>query len=140
MQFEDLTTNSCNLALMWENTKVKIPFVFDVDSRIEGQMAEFLKSAEEIPHRTLFEASQYYLHNDKDLDTALEWIGMAMNKSENNTRYGLLKSKILFKAGKKDEALEVIDMAYKWAEDTNNQNYMGQTRLFKKQMLGKDQK
>jgi hypothetical protein len=131
LQFADLGTNSLNLQLSWEHTLVNIPIAVEVDEKIAAQMAEFLKTPETIPHRTYFEAAQYYLHNDRDLNEALAWIDEALVKSPENPRYGLLKSKIQDKNGDSVAALETVKLANTWAVKASNANYVEQTDLFR---------
>ena len=138
MQFADLGTNSLNLQLLWANTVVNIPFTVEVDEKIAAQMAEFLKTPEAIPHRTYFEAAQYYLHNNRDLNEALSWINAALEKSPENPRYGLLKAKIQAKAGNSVAAMETINLSYGWAVKANNANYTEQTDLFRKSLQEKN--
>lgn len=137
IQFSDIQSNQCHLQLAWENTVVMIPIEVEVDKKIEEQMAEFLTDPESIPHRTYFEAAQYYLHNDKDLKDALEWINAALVKSPENFRYGLLKSKIYNKSGDLQAAIETINMANAWATSAKNANYIEQTDLFRQSLMKK---
>ena len=81
-------------------------------------------------HASLFLAAEYYLHNSKDLAKADGWITSAMEKSPKNARYGLLRAKILAKAGKRDEALKVVAEANAWATEAKNANYIEQTKDF----------
>lgn len=134
-QFADLKSSSVNLQLSWEHTIVNIPVEVEVDAKVVGQMNEFLKTPENIPHRTYFEAAQYYLNNDKDLNDAIAFINAALEKSENNFRYGLLKSKIQFAQGKKSDALKTVEAAHAWAKKANNANYIEQTALYKTDIL-----
>lgn len=131
LQFADLGTNSLNLQLSWEHTLVNIPITVEVDEKIAAQMAAFLKAPETIPHRTYFEAAQYYLHNNRDLNEALAWIDEALVKSPENPRYGLLKSKIQDKNGASVAALETVKLANTWAVNASNANYVEQTDLFR---------
>ena len=96
-QFSEVKTNSVMLDIAWENTLISIPIEVEVDNKIESQMLNFMKTPEKIPHRTYFEAAQYYSNNGKDLKDALNFIDSALNKSSENFRYGLLKAKILAK-------------------------------------------
>jgi len=137
LQFADLGTNSLNLQLLWEQTLVNIPITVEVDQKIAAQMAKFLKSPETIPHRTYFEAAQYYLHNNRDLKEALIWIDAALVKSPENPRYGLLKAKIQAKSGDSGGALTTINKAHSWAVNSENNNYIEQTELFRKALLEK---
>ena len=126
----DITTNSAKLAIAWENTEVKFKMEFDVDSRINEQIAGLVASPAGMSHQNYFLAAEYYLHNDKDMAKADEWILTALEKSPKNSRYGLLRAKILHKAGKKNEALKVVAEANAWAKEAKNANYTEQTQLF----------
>ena len=129
-QFSEVKTNALKLDITWENTLISIPIEVEVDKKIESQMQVFMKNPEKIPHRTYFEAAQYYSNNGKDLKDALNFIDSALNKSSENFRYGLLKAKILAKMNNYKEALAVVEIANSWAKNKNNANYIEQTRLF----------
>ena len=137
IQFSNITVSSCDLQLLWANTFVNIPIKVEVDQKIQDQMEAYLKDPENIPHRTYFEAAQYYLHNDKDLSEALTWIDTALKKSAKNFRYGLLKAKIQDKSGDRESAIMTINQAHSWAVEANNANYIGQTELFRKALMAK---
>jgi hypothetical protein len=128
--FTDIATNSLMLALTWENTEVKFKIEFDVDSRINEQIAALTSSTAGMSHQNYFLAAEYNLHNNKDLAKADEWILKALEKSAKNSRYGLLRAKILAKAGKREEALKVIADANAWATEAKNANYIQQTQEF----------
>jgi len=129
-QFSEVKTDALKLDITWENTLISIPIEVEVDKKIESQMQVFMKNPEKIPHRTYFEAAQYYSNNGKDLKDALNFIDSALNKSSENFRYGLLKAKILAKMNNYKEALAVVEIANSWAKNKNNANYIEQTRLF----------
>jgi hypothetical protein len=128
--FGDIGTKSVNVIISWENTEVKFRIDFDVDSEVEKQIAALAAAPGGMSHQNLFLAAEYYLHNDKDLAKADAWIATAMEKSPKNSRYGLLRAKILAKAGKREQALAVIADANAWAREAKNSNYIGQTQLF----------
>lgn len=128
--FTDLTTSSCKVAISWENTEVKFRIDFDVDARVNEQIAAMIAAPAGMAHMNYFLAAEYNLHNDKDLNKADQWILTALEKSPKNARYGLLRAKILAKAGKRDEALKVVADANTWAKETNNANYIEQTQTF----------
>lgn len=130
IEFTDLTASSAKLALSWENTQVKFVIEFDVDARVNEQIAALTASPDGMSHQNYFLAAEYYFHNGKDLGRADSWIATAMEKSPKNARYGLLRARILAKAGKRDEALRVIEEANAWAREAKNANYVEQTQLF----------
>lgn len=128
--FGDITTNSLKVAVSWENTEIKFKIDFDVDGGADRQIAAMSASPTGMTHSAQFLAAEYYLHNNKDLNKADEWIRSAMEKSAKNSRYGLLRAKILAKAGKRDEALKVVAEANTWAKEAKNANYVEQTQQF----------
>jgi hypothetical protein len=130
IDFGEFTTSSCNLILSWEKTKIRFPIVFDVDARVNEQIAASMKAPGGMPHMSYFLAAEYNLHNGKDLSKADEWIITALEKSPKNPRYGLLRAKILDKAGKRADALKVVAEANGWAKESKNANYTEQTQLF----------
>ena len=136
-QFSQVKTNSLMLDITWENTLISIPIEVEVDKKIESQMLSFMKNPEKIPHRTYFEAAQYYSNNGKDLNEALGFINKALDKSPENFRYGLLKAKIQAKNNDVEGALITVKIANQWAKNKNNANYIGQTRLFWDSLLTK---
>ena len=130
IQFTDITTNSCQLELSWENTVVKFPIEVEVDAKIDAQMTEFLKTPDKVSHGIYFRAAEYYLHNGKDMNRAMEWIDAALTKSEKNFRYGLLKSKIYAAQGNSEMAISTVKTAHEWATAAKNSNYMEQTKVY----------
>ncbi len=130
IQFGDITTNSTKVAIAWENTEVKFGIEFDAHSQVDKQIATLTASPTGMTHQNQFLAAEYYLHNGRDLNKADEWIRSAIEKSPKNFRYGLLRAKILDKAGKRAEALKVIAEANAWATEAKNENYIQQTQLF----------
>jgi hypothetical protein len=128
--FGDIATSSFNVVLSWENTEVRFRIDLDVDAQVDKQIADLIASPTGMTHQNYFLAAEYYLHNNKDLSKADGWILTAMEKSAKNSRYGLLRAKILDKAGKRDEALKVIAEANAWATEAKNANYIEQTQVF----------
>lgn len=132
MQFTEIHTKGLSVELAWENTIIRFPIVVEVDKNIESQMTALLQQPDSISHRTYFRAAEYYLHNKKDLNQAHEWIDAALTKSDNNFRYGLLKSKIFASQGNLAAAITTVQQANKWATAAKNENYMEQTAVYLK--------
>jgi tetratricopeptide (TPR) repeat protein len=109
---------------------VQFPIEVEVDAKIEAQMAELMQTPDEVAHRTLFRAAEYYLHNQKDLKQSMAWIDLALEKSPENYRYGLLKAKIYAAQDQREQAIATVKEANAWATAAENQNYMEQTRVY----------
>lgn len=130
IQFANLRSDAVDVVLSWENTMVGFTIEFDVASQVDKQIAELLKDEATANPFSYFLAAEYYFHNDRDQDQAIEWITKGLEKSPKNPRFGLLHARILSKQGKKAEALKVIAEANAWARESNNANYTEQTQLF----------
>jgi hypothetical protein len=128
--FSDIMTSSFHIFVAWENTRIEFRVDLDVDAQVDRQIAELIAAPAGMSHQNYFLAAEYYLHNNKDLSKADGWIVTAMEKSPKNARYGLLRAKILAKAGKTDDALKVIADANAWATEAKNANYIEQTQVF----------
>ena len=132
IQFTDIHTKGCQIQLAWENTIVSFPIEMQVDEQIDAQIASLLEKPEEMGHFDYFRAAEYYLHNDKNLNQAHTWIDAALQKSEHNFRYGLLKSKIYTAQGQSEKAIQAVTIANEWATAAKNNNYIGQTDVYLK--------
>lgn len=130
IQFANIRTDAVDLVLSWENTEVPFTISFDVDAQVDRQIAELFANEETANEFNYFLAAEYYFHNDRDLDKAVEWIKTGLEKSPKNPRFGLLHARILDKQGKRAEALRVIQQANAWARESDNANYTEQTQLF----------
>lgn len=130
IQFTDITSQSCQVQLAWENTVVKFPIEVEVGTKIEAQMTELMKNPDQVSHQVYFRAAEYYLHNQQDLAQAMHWIDAALVKSPENFRYGLLKAKLYAAQGKHQMAISTVQSAHDWATTAKNANYMEQTSLY----------
>ncbi|HMQ05074.1 MAG TPA: DUF2911 domain-containing protein [Pyrinomonadaceae bacterium] len=130
ISFTDITSSSLSVELSWENTQLKFPIEFDVDARVAEQIIELEKAEGGMSPMNYFLAAEYNFHNGRDLSKADKWILTALEKSPKNSRFGLLRARILDKAGKRSEALKVIAEANAWAIEAKNANYIDQTQLF----------
>ena len=130
MQFTDIHTKGLSVELAWENLIVKFPITVEVDKQIATQMETLLQQPDSVSHRTYFRAAEYYLHNKKNLEQASSWIEVALDKSNKNFRYGLLKAKILAAQGNLETAIQTVQQANQWAKNAKNENYMEQTAVY----------
>jgi Protein of unknown function (DUF2911) len=112
MSFDDLKSNSCNLSMYWDKTYVAVPISVDVDSKVMKQ----IENAMEKDNRPYFTAAQYYYDNGKDLNKALAWVNKAIEPIPNDQPWvHTLKTRILVKLGKKEEARTAANNAIRVA-------------------------
>jgi hypothetical protein len=107
--FTDVTDNSVNVNLMWD--KLKVPFMVEVNTQ-----DLFLSNArKELSWGPTFQAAQYCLNSNINLEEALDWINASclINEVYWNTR---VKAQIQNKLGMKDEAIATMEKAISYGE------------------------
>lgn len=107
ISIDDITFNTCNITLKWENTKVTIPVVANNQERISKDIVK----AVETPSIPYYQAASYYYETNQNLDKALEYVTKAANERNDAFWMWNLKAKIAQKLGKKDVAIEAANKA-----------------------------
>lgn len=111
MGLSDITSTTANIELTWENTKVAISVVTEIDSKI----MKTIESTIVQDTRPFYQAASYYYENNKDLKQALEWTEKAIVANPKAYWVILLKAKIQLKLNDKKGAIatanQVIIMA-----------------------------
>jgi len=119
---DEVTTTGAHLGMMWENTYVAVPFGVPADAAV-------MKSIE----RTLagpgagdyYAAAVYYANEGKDINKAKEWMGKAMEMSENPAFWQLRQqSLILAKAGDKKGAITAAKKSLEASKAAKNDDYI----------------
>ena len=100
--FSDMTDNSTMVNLIWEKIKVS----FKVET--ETQDLTLSKARKMVDWNTPFQAAQYCLTNNVNLDEAIKWIEASTLLNENywNMR---IKARLLEKVGRKNEAVSIME-------------------------------
>jgi hypothetical protein len=119
LEFANLTDESADLQLKWDNTEVTIPITVEFDDVVMQQ----IKDAMTISTGTYYTAARYYLDHDKDMEQALEWINKAL---EGGDKYWYLRQKalILAKLERYEEAIEVAKASKTLAAQAKNNGYV----------------
>jgi Protein of unknown function (DUF2911) len=98
----NITANSANIEMMWENTYVTVPFTNDVDGKVMAQIKSKLDGPSQAEY---FAMSQYYFDNGKGNAEALDFVNKAVAKGE---RFWMLRHKSLVQAKMGDKAGAVV--------------------------------
>ncbi len=115
IMFNDLKSNSCMLGIMWDKTYVALPITTDVDTKVMKSIDNIMNK----DNKPYYGAASFYFDNDKDLNQALAWINKATEASPNAQPWvHTLKTRILAKMGKKEEALAAAKNAIRIANET----------------------
>lgn len=118
--FANLSSNSCDLQLLWENTFITLPITTDVDSKIMAQINDAM-TKDNHPYYT---AAFYYLENGKDLNKALEWFDKALAQDPTAFFVAYQKARCQAKLGKKQDAIATANKGIELAKQANNADYV----------------
>lgn len=121
MDFSNFTNSDATLYLAWENTKVAFTISTPALKMVEEQITNVL--VEGPSAGTYYSAARFYLENDKDLNTALEWINIAIEKRNDAFWYVYQKARILKALGKKDEAKATAEKSMEMAKANEDGDY-----------------
>jgi hypothetical protein len=118
--FANITGNSCDLQLIWDQTFVSFPIKAEIDSKIMAQIDEAINK----DNKPYFTAAMYYMDNGKDLNKSLEWFNKATDADPTAYYIFYQKAKCLSKLGKKQDAIAVSQKSIQLAKDAKNDDYV----------------
>lgn len=118
--FGDVTSNSCDLELLWDNVFVHVPITTDIDTRIMKQIDDAINK----DMRPYYAAAEYYLDNGKDLNKALEWFNKAVEQDPTAFYVVYQKARCLAKLGRKQEAIATAKKSIELSKQANNADYV----------------
>ena len=118
--FENVSSNSLELMIIWEKTAVSLPIKVDIDSKIMAQI-ESLMNTENKPY---FNAAMYYIDNNKDLNKAAGWLEKATAQTPNAYWIWYQKARCLALLGKKAEAMTTSIKSLELARAGKNPDYV----------------
>jgi hypothetical protein len=102
----DVTFTSTNIELTWENTRVAVSVVTEIDSKI----MKTIENTIVLDTRPFYQAASYYYENNKDLKQALEWAEKAIIANPKAYWVVLLKAKIQLKLNDKKGAITTANL------------------------------
>ena len=118
--FENVSSNSLELMIIWGKTAVSLPIKVDIDSKIMAQI-ESLMNTENKPY---FNAAMYYIDNNKDLNKAAGWLEKATAQTPNAYWIWYQKARCLALLGKKAEAMTTSIKSLELARAGKNPDYV----------------
>lgn len=120
MGISDMTSKSAVITLDWENTRVALNVVADIDAKIMKSIeASVINDS-----RPYFQAASYYYDNDKDLAKALEWVDKAMAQNPKAFWVVMLKARIQTKMKDSKGAIASAEQVIKMAKEAKNDDYV----------------
>lgn len=119
IDFNHLTTNSADIEIFWETSKVS----FGVETSVDEAVMRNIKNALNISAGSYFQAARYYFDTNRELPTALEWINKSISMEE---RYWVVRQKALIEAkmGDYKAALKTAKHALDLAKEAGSDDYV----------------
>lgn len=118
--FDNLRDTSASIVVLWENTKVSIPFTVDTKANSIANIEAAEKKGEDL-NSVYNNAANFYYSTMKDNTKALEYVNKSIALDE-NYRNLFLKARIISDT-KKDEAVILAKKAYELAKKTGSKGY-----------------
>jgi hypothetical protein len=118
--FGNVTANTIDLTMVWEQTAVSLPIKMEVDSKVMAQIDNAMNK----DNKPYFQSAMYYMETGKDLNKANAWFDKAIE--QNPTAFWIYynKANCLAKMGKKSEAIAVSNKSIELATAAKNDDYI----------------
>ncbi len=121
MNISNLRNNSADLEIVWEYTKIIVPFTTDTDGKV---MASIKSTMEGPDWRAYNSAASYYYEEKKDMNQALAWVDKAIEKGAGDKFWVLrLKANIQAALGRYKEAIATAEKSTELAKKEGNEDY-----------------
>lgn len=123
ISFDFMKSNSCMLGILWDKVWVPLEITTDVDSKVMKAIDNIMNK----DNKPYYSAASYYFDNNKDLNQALTWVNKAIEPIPNAQPWvHTLKTRILAKMGKKEEAKAAANNAIRVATETKFPEFVKQ--------------
>ena len=128
MQIANITTQTCELHIMWEKSSIVIPIKTDVKPKLKAQIEKALLTDK----KPYYQAAQYYNDYEMDFAKALTYSQKAVEERPNAYWIWLYQAKIQQKLGDKAGALESSKKSMEAAKKENADDYIRLNEEFQK--------
>ncbi len=123
IQFTDLTSNSANLQIMWENQKINIPVRTNADEQVMTSIQTVMNGPSS---RDYYLAARYYYENEKEIGQAVEWINKSVEMDGEKPKFWVVhvQAQILAKSGDKKGAMTAAEESMQLAKEAEYDEYV----------------
>ncbi|MBL4604690.1 MAG: DUF2911 domain-containing protein [Flavobacteriaceae bacterium] len=122
MSFDDLTSSSAVIGILWEKTYVGIQFEVPTDAAVLKSITSTLSGPSA---RDYYNAAVYYSQQDKDIKKAGEWMEKAMSMTEKPAFWQLRQQSLIYaKMGSKKKAIATAKKSLELSKVAKNADYV----------------
>lgn len=130
ISFNNITSNSCKLELMWDSVYINLPIVTDIDTKVMSQIKQVMDD----DNKPYFQAALYYIDNGKDLSQAVEWLDKAIAQNPDAYYMYYHKARALAKLGKKQDAIAASNKSIELSKAVKNDDYVALNEKLQKSL------
>ena len=120
--FDSITHNSACLNLIWERTKVSIPFHVDTHAQMELEIAKQIK--ENPTAQTYYEAARYLQEQNKDFKRALGYLNKALEIGGDTYYFHRVKSLVEAELGDYSAAIKSAKKSLEIASELEKDEFV----------------
>ena len=120
IQFENLSSTSCDLVLKWENTLVSFPISTSVDDKVLASIDRAMNEKDP-PY---FQSAYYYFSNGKDLNKAEIWAQKAVEADPDGYYIYYLLAQIQAAKGEKEKAIASANKSIEVSKQNHRDDYV----------------
>ena len=113
MDFGSFTSAGSELILSWEKTKVIIPIYTNAIEEVQKEYTALLEAGPDA--NTYYRGARFFLDNNLDMNLALKWIDLAIEKRPEAFWMSYQKARILGQLDQYNEAIKVAEKVIEMA-------------------------
>ena len=117
---DNLRNSSFDLVIEWEKSRVSVPVMMDTDTKV---MADIKAQMEGPSASTYYQSARYYYEEKKDMNMALAWVQMALDKGGEKFWIVRQKALILAELGRYKDAIATAERSTELAKAEGNGDY-----------------
>ncbi|MBC3758557.1 DUF2911 domain-containing protein [Hyunsoonleella sp. SJ7] len=123
MDIGQISNNGGQLELIWDKTYVGVPFTVPTDNVVLKSINNVMSGPSVNDY---YSAAVYYLQENKDMTTAMEWIDKAVEMTKEDPQFWILRQQSLIhaKAGDKKGAIAAAKSSLELAEKKGAKGYV----------------
>jgi tetratricopeptide (TPR) repeat protein len=122
MMFNDVTSDSVELGIMWDKTYVPVTINFGTDKAVTASIDQLMSGPSS---RDYYSAAVFYLESGKDIDKAKTWIDKAIESSDEPQFWVYRQKSLIYaKSGDKKGAIKAAKMSLSLAKEAGNDDYV----------------
>ncbi|MFT4801853.1 MAG: tetratricopeptide (TPR) repeat protein, partial [Flavobacteriaceae bacterium] len=122
LSFDDVTNDSVNLGLNWDNVYVAVPLSFMTDTQVTKSIESVMSGPSSGDYYT---SAVYYLNANKDINKAINWIDKAIEMSDKPAFWYYRQQSLIYaKSGDKKGAIKAAKESLRLAKEAGNNDYV----------------